>query len=257
MINFNSIKNYKISKMINSLDLASCEEAISYSFKNKEILIEALTHPSLKRLDNNIKHYQRLEFLGDKVLGFIISEYLFKNLPDYDEGILSKKQSFLVSGVICLKVATSLNLDRFILTSESYEKLSSDIVNINVSQTKILQNVTESIIGAIYIDSGSQKENVEKFIIQNWMPFLKGINDDISKQDPKTTLQEWYQKYTKKVPQYTSVDFVHDGVLYFEVSLEMEGYDRIVAIHTNRKIATKIAAAKMLQTLKDKKIIQD
>jgi ribonuclease-3 len=143
--------------MINSVDLASCEEAISYTFKNKEILIEALTHPSLKRLDNNIKHYQRLEFLGDKILGFVISEYLFKNLPDYDEGILSKKQSFLVSGVICLKVATSLNLDRFILTSESYEKLSSDIVNINVSQTKILQNVTESIIGAIYIDSGSQK----------------------------------------------------------------------------------------------------
>jgi ribonuclease-3 len=246
------IRHPKIEQMLSGINLEELEEKIGYKFKYQNILIEALTHPSLKRLNSKMRNYQRLEFLGDKVLGLVISEYLFKNLPDYDEGILSKKQSFLVSGALCLKVATQIGLDKYILTSETYDKMDGECVS--VPQSRIMQNVTESIIGAMYIDSGSQKIHAERFIIHYWTPFFKELNKDIEKQDPKTALQEWYQKLTKKVPEYKSVDFMHEGNLYFEVSIHIEGYDRVVAIHTNRKVATKIVAAKMLQILKEKGI---
>ena len=232
-------------KFISDEKIKTAESIMGYVFQNKSILEEAFTHPSLKRINNNIRHYQRLEFLGDKILGLIIAEYLFKTLKDQDEGVLSKKQALLVSGNICYQIALDLGLDEFLIMSNSQDKDGGR------NNKKILQNITESVIGAIYIDSGDI--NIAKnFILKVWKNNLTLSQKDLDLKDPKTTLQEWYQQSTKSVPDYKTETFLNGNTNYFEVSLVIKDIGEVRVVDTNRKIATKLVAAKMLKLLQDK-----
>lgn len=213
------------------------ESKISYSFKDKKLLEEALTHPSVKRFTKNNFSYQRFEFLGDKVLSFVIAERLFLQFKDDDEGKISKKHASLVCGDSCALVAKKLDLGKFIILSENQE---TDGGRENVN---ILENALEAVIGAIYLD-GSMAD-AKSFVLSSFQCLFEDMND-LKAKDPKSTLQEWFQKKYKDLPKYTLVNESQDG---FEAEVIIEniafrGKGRSI------KLAEKMAAEKALKTIK-------
>ena len=137
--------------MINNL--LNLEKKIEIKFKNKKNLLKSLTHKSFDSTSNN----EKLEFLGDRVLGLVISKKLFELYPDDTEGNLDKKLAFLVNKNRCCEIGKKINLDKFIITGTSKQK-RNNIVD------KIISDTCESLIGAIYLDLGFIV--VEKFINQ-------------------------------------------------------------------------------------------
>ena len=135
------------------------EKIIKYNFKKSSLLEKALTH---KSFDNNINN-EKLEFLGDRVLGLVISEKLLEKYPDEKEGIIDKKFANLVNKKTCLLIAKKINLKKFILLGSSHKKLER-------SADKISSDCLEAIVGAIYLDGGFK--SVEKFILNFWEEYL-------------------------------------------------------------------------------------
>ncbi len=166
-------------------------EKISYQFQNQALLQEALTHPSFTKKSNS-NNYQRLEFLGDAVLGLTIAETLIKKYPEANEGELSKRQAYLISGEILSQVAVQIGIGEVIKFSEGEKSLGGKTNKHN------LENACEALIGAIYLDSGL--ENCQKFILQNWQNIIDQ-NQEIPK-DPVSLLQEIIQSKSKKLPIY-------------------------------------------------------
>jgi ribonuclease-3 len=216
------------------------ENVIKYSFLNKPLLVEALTHPSTKRQNKNFKDYQRLEFLGDKILGFVISEYIFTKYQSWDEGMMSRKHSYLVSGMVCHKVACDLNLEKYIITYGNQEDETGKL------SKNILENVVEALIGAIFLDSGMDR--AKKFILTFWEKYFTNITE--IEKDPKTILQELCQKQTKRVPEYIIEEYQNNNKPYFEVKVRFDNYECTV-VDTNKKSAMQIAAATILKSIKN------
>ena len=135
------------------------EKIIKYNFKKSSLLEKALTN---KSLDNNINN-EKLEFLGDRVLGLVISEKLLDKFPNEKEGIIDKKFANLVNKRTCLLIAKKINLKKFILLGSSHKKIER-------SADKISSDCLEAIVGAIYLDGGFK--SVEKFILNFWEEFL-------------------------------------------------------------------------------------
>ena len=135
------------------------EKIIKYSFKKSSLLEKALTHKSFNNTINN----EKLEFLGDRVLGLVISEKLLNKFPDEKEGIIDKKFANLVNKRTCLLVAKKINLKKFIQLGSSHKKLER-------SADKISSDCLEAIVGAIYLDGGLK--SAEKFILNLWSEFL-------------------------------------------------------------------------------------
>ena len=135
------------------------EKIIKYNFKKVSLLEKALTHKSYDNISNN----EKLEFLGDRVLGLVISEKLLDKFPEEKEGIIDKKYANLVNKKTCLLIARKINLKKFILLGSSHKKLER-------SADKIISDCLEAIVGAIYLDGGLK--SVEKFILNFWEEFL-------------------------------------------------------------------------------------
>ena len=171
--------------MINNL--LNLEKKIQIKFQNKKNLLKSLTHKSFDSTNNN----EKLEFLGDRVLGLVISKKLFELYPDDTEGNLDKKLAFLVNKNRCCEIGKKINLDKFIITGSSKQK-GNNIVD------KIIADTCEALIGAIYLDHGFLV--VEKFINRLWQHHLqKSIKPQI---DAKTKLQEYSLKKYKSLPIY-------------------------------------------------------
>lgn len=213
------------------------EVAINYKFSNNLLLIEALTHPSaLKEAASNNKNYERLEFLGDAILNFIISEIMFHYF-DEKEGMLAKRRAHLVCRETLVKIAFSLKLGDYIIFPK----------NINIEEEKLneanLENSLEALIGAIYLDSDISV--VKKFILNHWGEYL---NDNLSlMDDPKSSVQELVQKQGKSVPEYrliTKEGFSHSPI--FEVELHIQGEEPFRARGKSKKRAEKEAARMFL-----------
>ncbi len=170
-------------------------EKIFYKFNNESLLREALTHPSVCK-DSRIKiNYQRLEFLGDKVLSLVIADFLMRKYLGEDEGALSKRQAALVSGETLSGIALKISLNDHLQLSSGEEKLGGRYNKRN------LENALEALIGAIYIDSGFAE--AQKFILNFWREFLE---EDISPpQDPISELQEIVQSKFRQLPEYDTV----------------------------------------------------
>ena len=172
--------------MISNKKLTTFENRIGYIFKNKQILINSLIHPSYlidkkKSISNYLNDFERLEFLGDRVLGLAISSIIYKKFSNNNEGDLSKKLSYLVQKNFLHKIATNLKIDNILLFGfKKNEKM-------NIS---ILADSIESLIGAIYLDGGFQ--NAKKIIKEIWGPYFDINETNI--QDSKTKLQELSQK---------------------------------------------------------------
>ena len=135
------------------------ENIINYSFKNKSLLDRALTHKSFNNKNNN----EKLEFLGDRVLGLIISKKLLEKYPNENEGIIDKKFANLVNKKTCVKIAKKMNLKRFLYLGASHKSFER-------SADKIVSDSLEAIVGAIYLDGGLKLS--EKFILNFGKPIL-------------------------------------------------------------------------------------
>ena len=142
-----------------SKSIKELEGSIKYSFKNKDLLHKALTHKSFNSDNNN----EKLEFLGDRVLGLVISKKLLEKYPNEKEGIIDKKFANLVNKKTCLLISKKINLKKFILLGSSHKKLER-------SADKISSDCLEALVGAIYLDGGFK--SVEKFILVFWDEYL-------------------------------------------------------------------------------------
>ena len=215
--------------------LQELESAIKYSFKNKTLLHQALTHKSFSNISNN----EKLEFLGDRVLGLIISKKLLEKYPNEKEGIIDKKFANLVNKKTCANIAKKLNIKKYVYIGSSNK-------NLDRSTDKILSDTLEAVVGAIYLDGGIKPS--EKFILNFWESYLdKSV---ITLIDSKTKLQEYSLKKFKKLPKYTF--FKKSGPQHkplFKTEVEIPESKKIFGIGTSKKNAQQNAAAKLLKIL--------
>ncbi|MDD2357519.1 MAG: ribonuclease III [Thiovulaceae bacterium] len=209
----------------------SLEKQLGYTFKNKQLLIEALTHKSYKQPYDN----ERLEFLGDAVLDLIVGEYLYKNFPTSDEGKLSKIRASLVNENGFNKLAVVLGLGEHIFLSNAEEN--------NEGRTKpsLLSNAFEALMGAIYLEAGLQK--VQEIMIALLEENYEEISLDSLFRDYKTTLQELTQARFSETPEYRLVGSSGpDHKKEFEVAVIIEGKEYARAIGKSKKAAQQEAA---------------
>ena len=168
------------------------QKKIGYTFTNIELLEEALTHSSYSDINN--LNQERLEFLGDRVLGLVISEYLFINFINEREGFLTNKFRYLIQNKQCTLVAKNIEILNFLKLGNSEKKKKEDLSD------SILANTIEALLGAIFLDSDYQ--SVKKIILNLWKEFLadkKILKADIS---PKNILQELLHVRNKSEAQY-------------------------------------------------------
>ena len=163
------------------------EKKIKVNFRNKELLVKSLTHKSFDKENNN----EKVEFLGDRVLGLVIAKKLLEIYPNEKEGILDKKFASLVNKRTCLEISKKLQLQKYILTLNSRNDK-------NTIEDKILADSCEALIGSIYLDKGYTV--VEKTILSLWSNHIK--QSVITQVDAKTKLQEFSLKKFKKLPIY-------------------------------------------------------
>jgi len=211
------------------------EKIIRYNFKNIDLLKKSLTHKSYNNLINN----EKLEFLGDRVLGLVISEKLLEKYPDEKEGIIDKKFANLVNKKTCILIAKKINLKRYILLGPSHKKLER-------SAEKISSDCLEALVGAIYLDNGLK--SAEKFIFTFWNEFL--IKSTITLIDSKTKLQEFSLKKFKVLPKY--IFFKNTGPAHrpsFKTEVQIPNSKKISGIGSSKKNAQQNAASKLLKIL--------
>ncbi len=211
------------------------EKIIKYEFKKTLYLERALTHKSFNNEINN----EKLEFLGDRVLGLVIAETLLEKYPDEKEGIIDKKFANLVNKKTCSLIAKKINLKKYILLGSSHKKLER-------SADKISSDCLEAIVGAIYLDSGFK--SVQKFIFTFWEEFL--LKSTITLIDSKTKLQEFSLKKFKELPRYTfSKKTGPQHRPLFKTEVQIPNSKKIVGIGSSKKNAQQDAAAKLLKIL--------
>ena len=216
------------------INLKSLEEKIRYKFNSKEILSKSLTHKSYS--DNN---NEKLEFLGDRVLGLIISKNLLIKYPDEKEGIIDKKYANLVNKKKCAEISSKINLQKYMFLGENYKKN-------NQKHEKISGDCLEALIGAIFIDGGLK--NVEKFILNYWKDSLE--KSDLTIIDSKTKLQEYSLKKFKKLPTYVllKTSGPHHKPI-FKVTATTPDSTKVYATGSSKKDAQQNAAKKLLKEL--------
>ncbi len=211
------------------------EKILDYNFKNQKLLFQSLVHKSFNNMDNN----EKLEFLGDRVLGLIISKRLIDTYPNDKEGMIDKKYANLVNKKTCSSVAKTLNLKKFMFLGSSHKSLQR-------SGDKILSDCVEAIIGAIFLDSGIK--SAEKFILKFWGKYLKNSFTTII--DSKTMLQEYSLKKFKQLPKYTF--YKKKGPEHsptFQTDVQIPNSKKIIGVGTSKKNAQQNAAKKLLQAL--------
>ena len=172
------------------IDYPKLEKKINYKFKNRNLLTKSLTHKSFDKINNN----EKIEFLGDRVLGLIIAKKLLEIYPDEKEGILDKKYASLVNKKTCLEIAKSVNLQNYILVFNPKNKFVT-------IEDKVISDSCEALIGAIYLDRGFNF--AEKIILDLWKEKIK--ESVITQVDAKTKLQEFSLKKFKKLPIYKTI----------------------------------------------------
>ncbi len=163
------------------------EKKIKLKFKDQNVLIKSLTHKSFDSKDNN----EKIEFLGDRVLGLIIAKKLLEIYPKEKEGILDKKFASLVNKKKCLEIAKKIDLEKYILVSNPKNK------KIKI-EDKVIADCLEALIGALYLDQGFNV--TEKFILNQWSEHI--LASVVTQIDAKTKLQEYSLKIFKKLPTY-------------------------------------------------------
>ena len=218
-----------------NIKISLLEKKIGINFNDKKLLIKSLTHKSF----NSSNNYEKLEFLGDRVLGLIISKTLLEIFPEDNEGSLDKKLASLVNRKKCCEISKKLNLESFIVTGNAKSKK-------NKIEDKIISDACEALIGAIYLDQGLS--SVEKFILKFWKNSLNlSIKDQV---DAKTKLQEYSLKKYKTLPKYkllSSTGPHHKPV--FKIAVSIKNSKIFNANGYTKKDAEQKAAALVLKKI--------
>ena len=205
---------------------------LNIKFKNESLLIKALTHKSANQKKNN----EKLEFLGDRVIGLVLSKKLFDLYPNENEGVLDKKFANLVNRKICSDIGWSIGIHNYIIIGNSKKK-------INVKDEKIISDCCEALIAAIYIDQGFNY--VKDFILRAWK---KNINKStITILDSKTKLQEHSLKRYKKLPLYRllSTEGPRHNPIY-KISVSITGSKNFIGVGNSKQQAEQDGATKLL-----------
>lgn len=221
------------------------EDKLGYFFENKDLLAEALTHKSYYH-ENRAKspaYNERLEFLGDSVIGLVVVEYLFLLEEKYDESVLAKMKSYLVCEGILADIAVSLSLGRYILLGKGEDSTGGRI------KKSILSDALEAVIGAVYLDGGFVKarEIVRAFFKER----IGRVIEEGELYDYKTELQEKTQLLYGTLPEYRVVEergMEHKRV--FTVAVFLDGRELGVASGKRKKEAEALAAKEALEKLK-------
>ena len=211
------------------------EKRLKIKMKNKSLLLEALTHRSANKKINN----EKLEFLGDRVIGLILSKKLFDLYPKETEGVLDRKFAKLVNRKTCSSIAWSNGIKHFIIMGNQKRK-------INQKDDKILSDVCEAIIGAVYIDRGYNY--VKEFVLNIWKKEID--NSFITTIDSKTKLQEYSLKLYKKLPTYrllSSKGPKHNPI--FKISVLIVGSRQFIGLGNSKKQAEQDAATNLLKSI--------
>jgi|TARA_B110000261_G_scaffold162506_1_gene206272 ribonuclease-3 len=212
------------------------EQKINIRFKDQLLLKKSLIHKSHDSINNN----EKLEFLGDRVLGLVLAKALLKIFPEEKEGVIDKKFANLVNKKTCLLIAKKIELRKYITTGNSYKGLSR-------SDDKIIGDGLEALLGAIYLDQGIIV--VEKFILNIWNDFLD--KSSVTKIDAKTQLQEYSLKKYKTLPIYKinkQSGPQHSPI--FKVEVQIKNSKKYFASGNSKKDAQQNAAQKLLTDLK-------
>ena len=218
------------------IDYHNLEKKIKINFKNKNLLIKSLTHKSFDKDNNN----EKVEFLGDRVLGLIIAKKLLEIYPDEKEGILDKKFAALVNKKTCLEIAKKLDLQKYILTFNVKNKK-------NYVEDKVLADSCEALVGSIYLDKGFIA--VEKFILDFWSSHIK--DSVITQIDAKTKLQELALKNFKKLPTYKLIS--NTGPRHkpsFKIGVKLPNTTYFFGLGKSKKDAEQNAAIECLESIK-------
>ena len=206
---------------------------LSDLFQNKELLKQALT------LSHHGKSapYERLEFLGDRVLGLIIADMLYHTFDKEKEGELARRFTGLVREETLAQIALQLNLGDMMITKEHELR----------TNRSVLSDVCEAVLGALYLDSGL--EAVRSFMEPIWTPLLH--MDKKAPKDAKSALQEWAQQHGHKLPVYTLIDKTgEEHAPKFIMQVDVEGLGQAIGEGTNKKTAEQTAASNLLKQVK-------
>ena len=220
------------------INYQNLEKKIDIKFKNKDLLIQALTHKSFNPNVNN----EKIEFLGDRVLGLVIAKKLLEIYPEENEGILDKKFASLVNKKTCLEIAQKLELNNYVLTLNSGNKKTS-------IEDKVLSDSCEALIGAIYLDKGFTV--VEKIILNLWQDHIE--KSVVTEIDAKTKLQELTLKNFKKLPIYKLISNTgprHKPI--FKVGVKLPNTKYFIATGKSKKEAEQNAAIECLKNTNKK-----
>ena len=219
-------------------NIKTIEKSIKYHFLNKALLEAAITHTSF---ENNKKDYtyERLEFLGDRVLGLVIADLIYKNFLNESEGDLARRIAFLVSGKTLSEIAIKFKL-------QNYVRVSENLKFKNGENNSILSDTMEAIIGAIFLDSNySEVKKVIKYI---WIEYIK--NDVKPPKDPKSALQELSMELKYEMPVYSN--YIKEGPDHspvFKVKVSIKGLNKSQGIGVSKKSAEIDAASKLLRII--------
>lgn len=218
--NNNSVVNAPPIDQERKKELLLFEKQIGIRFRKLELLNLAFSHRSFaNESGGDVNNNEKLEFLGDSVLGLVVSEYLYCTLTDRAEGDLARIKSFVVSEDSLAEIAKSIKVDNFILIGKGEEYSGGR------SKKAILADCMEAIIGAYYLDSGFKASR--SFILKYLVPEINKVLENRHKKDYKTLLQEYVQKRFKSYPRYILVKKTgpdHDRTFWIEVSIEGKNY---------------------------------
>lgn len=218
------------------------QKQIKYHFRDIHLLEEALTHRSTLNLKGIEKSYERLEYLGDAVLENLISDYLFKKYPDKNEGYLTSARSVVVRTESLAKFAQNLGLDKHIFMSRG-EQNGGGRDNLST-----LEDVTESLIGAIYLDGGIQA--IQKFFDTFFVPHAKKTLKSKPLKDAKSLLQEKAQSQKLPGPVYQTIkELGPDHSKTFTVAVSLENKRLATGQGKNKQEAEQQAAKKALKLI--------
>ncbi len=218
------------------IDYKKLEKKIDIRFRDKNLLIKSLTHKSFNKINNN----EKLEFLGDRVLGLVMAKRLLEIYPEEKEGVLDKKFASLVNKKTCLEISKTIELEKYVLVLKPKNRK-------NIIEDKVLADSCEALIGSVYLDKGYAM--VEKLILDLWSKHIK--NSVITQIDAKTKLQELSLKKFKKLPLYKIIS--NTGPRHkplFKVGVKLINTNFYISEGKSKKDAEQDAAFKCLQDFK-------
>lgn len=224
--------------------IAELENCLGYLFKKKEFLIEALTHRSFSH-ENPAKtgvYNERLEFLGDSVLGFVMVEYLFLSKNQFTESVMAKTKSYLVKESVLSEIASSISLGKYLRLGKGEEATGGR------TKSSLLADAVEAVLGAVYLDGGYKK--AKELILRLFKEKIDTILSSGEFHDFKTELQEKTQLLFNTIPEYRMIK--QEGVEHkkiFTVEVDIAGKKFGIGYGKSKKEAETIAAKEALQRL--------